>query len=74
MTTPTPLPEDDDGPEPPEIQRARELHEAYRRKFGEYAPRFGVPYDDEAGELEAIEQALRTGQPIKDETPPGCVS
>jgi hypothetical protein len=69
------LPEDDEErPEPAELKRVRELHQAYRDRFGEWAPRFGVPYTNEAEELEAIEQALKTGRPIEDQTPPGCVS
>jgi len=68
------LGDDENRPEPPELKRARELHEAYHARFGEWAPRFGVPYTTEEEELDAIEQALKTGQQIKDQTPPGCVS
>ena len=67
--------EDDDGnmvPEPPEMKRARELHEAYHARFGEWAPCFGVVYEDEAEELDAIERAIKTGQPIVLDLPPGC--
>jgi hypothetical protein len=56
------------------MKRARQLHEAYHQRFAEWAPKFGVAYEDEDDELRAIEQALRTGQRIRDETPPGCVS
>jgi hypothetical protein len=68
------FPEDDEGPEPSELKRPRELHEAYHARFGEWAPTFGVPYKEKGDELNAIEQALMTGRPIKDQTPPGCVS
>lgn len=68
---------DDDGnlvPEPVEERRARELHEAYHERFGEWAPSFGVSYGSEAEELDAIEQAVKTGRPIEAQTPPGCES
>jgi len=64
----------EDEEESPEMKRARELHEAYHRRFGEWAPSFGVVYASEADELDAIERAIKTGQPIEDQTPPGCVS
>lgn len=68
------LEDDENRPEPPELKRARDLHETYRARFGEWAPKFGVPYATDDEELEAVERALKTGQRIKDQTPPGCVS
>jgi len=66
------LEDDEDRPEPPELKRARELHEAYRARFGEWVPKFGVPYTTDDEELEAIEEALKTGVPIRENIPPGC--
>jgi len=66
------LDDDDDRPESPELKRARELHEAYHARFGEWAPTFGVPYRTEEEELAAVEQALKTGQQIMLDLPPGA--
>jgi len=74
MTDPRLLHDDEERPESIEMKRARELHEAYYARFGEWAPGFGVPYTTYEEELKAIEQALKSGEPIKDQTPPGSES
>ena len=43
------------------MKRARELHEAYHARFGEWPPKFGVSYRGELEELTAIEQVAKTG-------------
>ncbi len=75
MTEDQSVPEDDeDRSESPEQKRVRELHEAYHARFGEWAPVFGVFYEDEDDMLRKIEEAVKTGRAIEDQTPPGCVS
>lgn len=55
--------------EPPEWKRAREIHEAYQKQFGEQPPIFGQPNDDL---LDRMVQAMKTGRKIREQLPPGC--
>lgn len=68
---------DEDGnPIPPHIiaeqKHTEELFSAYQRKFGEGPPMFSMP-PDRGEQLDMIENALKTGQPIHFECPPDCV-
>jgi hypothetical protein len=66
------LPEDNEDREEPEwLKEEHELYEAYERTFGEPAPMFMILQHDPIAQ---VRQALKTGQPIRDQTPPGCVS
>lgn len=60
--------EDPDAVESAQDKKARELHEAYRQKFGEWPPMFVIGPNP----LERIQEALRTGEPILEDLPPGC--
>ena len=52
----------------PKAQKeAKDLHEAYFKRFGHWAPGFGIPPGDI---LEQIRQALKTGKPIRTDIPP----
>lgn len=73
MTSPRILiDESDRGPEPPHVKRERELYERYYRKFKEHPPSFGLPPESDQARLARIEQAIKTGQSIVENIPPGC--
>jgi hypothetical protein len=56
-------------PEPIKEDKAiAALYAAYRRKFKEDPPSFGLPPGDP---LKRIREALKTGKPILEEIPPG---
>jgi hypothetical protein len=56
-----------DVPEPPDLAERRRLFEEYERRFGEKVPLMMIKFD----EVQEIREALRTGQPIDSDLPPG---
>lgn len=63
-------PDFDEPTEPPYLKRERELYERYRRRFREEAPSFGA--SDRAEFLRQVEQAIKTGEPIRITVPDGA--
>lgn len=59
--------DDDTATEPAHVKAERELYERYRRKFGEYPPMFSIGPNP----IDQIKRALETGQPIRENIPPG---
>ena len=64
--------ESDRPPEPPHLKRERELYEEYFRKFKDYPPSFGMPEESDQARLARIKKAIKTGQPIEMQIPPGA--
>lgn len=71
MTDAKPIPDDDDGPEPPEVAELKALVEQYRQRFGKDPNWWALHTSGDDDHAHQLREAIRTGQPIELNLPPG---